>query len=156
MNTRKKLIGAALFALLLMPALAFTHPLTALGILTLGVAGVTITYAQNLDVSGTTTGFFTSGTVAPTLAQAALLNSVSATVILADADTTATLVHNLNLPAAAVTALGPWVNWYWTTAGTGLLAFTLGATNLVIGKGAGTGSGGTFNIVVSRPNSFIR
>ena len=51
-----------------------------------------------------------AGTIAPTAAQAAHINSLAVQVkASADADTTATIVHNWGLTAAQLAALQPWV-----------------------------------------------
>jgi hypothetical protein len=119
-----------------------------------GIAGaVTVTYA--FVPNGTTVPV--SGTVAPTAAQAALLNSITATVNYPDGDTTATLTHNWGFTANDVSANKPWINWYiQNTQGTGIPVFNISNTNAVVmTKSSGTGTGSTFIVILQRPHSII-
>jgi len=169
MTRKLKFIGAALFALLLSvtPALAITsHSLhhisgvaIAISMAGLGLCGtVVVTYAENLNAARAAVGFFPGGTTAPTAGQAAQMNSLGATVFMADTDTTAIVIHNWLLTAAQVAALEPWIVWWWTSAGTTLLGmnFTSSSTNVIVTKASGTGSGGTFNVILQNPNSLIQ
>lgn len=159
--------GAALLALLVMllPALAhaqhwrlvredWRRPLRRLiSVLESELGTVTVTYA--FLPNGTTVAV--SSTTAPTAAQAALLNSITAVVIYPDGDTTATLTHNFALTAADVTLNRPWISYYVSnTAGTAIPVFSVANTNAVVmTKTSGTSSGSTFVVILQRPHSMI-
>ena len=95
-----------------------------------------------------------AGTTAPTVAQALLTNLITASVAMADADTTATVVHQFGLSAAQLAAGFPIVTFNFSTAGTLAVNYsvTVGATNVVIAKAStATGSGSTLEVSVMRP-----
>jgi hypothetical protein len=107
-----------------------------------------------MGLLGSTVTYLDPSTSAPTRAQAANVQSESATVNFSDADTTATITHNFNSSTAALAALRPWVQLYALSVGTAYpaLSWALGANTLVITKGnATTGSGGTYNVIIQRP-----
>lgn len=167
MHTKLKLIGAALVALAitLLPALAFTihsthaHGIASLlAVLTLGVAGVTVTYAENLNAPRNAVGNFIGGNTAPTAAQAANLNSLVSTVVFIDTDTTATIIHNWGLNAAQLLAGQPWISSYWSVLGTVpvQVSFAVSNTNVIITKASAAGSNGTLVVILENPNSLIQ
>jgi hypothetical protein len=158
MNTKLKLIGAALVALAILPAavlLFHVNPLHALmGLVT--VAGVvTVTY-QSFQAQGNFGGAFTGGITAPTKAQAVQVQAVVALVAMADTDTTATITHNMNISTAGLAAQQPYISHYISTPGTALplLSFALTDANTVtVNKTSLTGSGGTYTVIIRRPYS---
>jgi hypothetical protein len=158
MNTKLKLIGAALVALAILPAavlLFHVNPLHALmGLVT--VAGVvTVTY-QSFQAQGNFGGAYTGGIVAPTKAQAVQVQAVVALVAMADTDTTATITHNMNISTAGLAAQQPYISHYISTPGTALplLSFALTDANTVtVNKTSLTGSGGTYTVIIRRPYS---
>jgi hypothetical protein len=107
--------------------------------------------------------FPVSGTVPPTLTQAFNSNMLTATVVFADADTTALITHNWNLSLAQGTDLFPVCIVNPSALGTATVAVgvTIGANNSVsvaIGKAAtsaGTGVGATYVVTLLRPHSMI-
>jgi hypothetical protein len=99
-----------------------------------------------------------SGTTAPTTTQMANQSSLTVQVLFGDSDTTATITHNMQVSAAALLRLQPWVQHYWNTSGSALasLIFTLATNTIVITKqGTSAGSGGTATFVVQRPHSIL-
>lgn len=99
-----------------------------------------------------------TGTVAPTAAQAAACNMITATVLYADADTTATVTHNFSLTAAQLANLWPVVGITQNGGGTPspLLSVTLAANTIVLAKqSTAAGSGGTVIVNIQRPHSII-
>lgn len=157
MNTKLKLIGAALVALAILPAavlLFHVNPLHALmGLVT--VAGVTVTY-QSFQAQGNFGGAFTGGITPPTQAQAVQVQAVVATVAMADTDTTAAITHNMAISTAGLAAQQPYITWYISTPGTALplLSFALTDANTVtVNKTSLTGSGGTYTVIIRRPYS---
>ena len=105
------------------------------------------------------------GTTAPTAAQSALANEVSATVIAtADADVAATITHNLAISAADIAAGLPWVivESLLSQALAALSAWTVndpkGANAVVLTKLATAGSGNAAKAIrvhVMRPHTLI-
>jgi hypothetical protein len=96
---------------------------------------------------------------APTAAQALLSNTIVASVVFADADTTATVVHNFNLTAAQLALGFPIVSFNFSVAGTLAVNYsvTVGATNVVIAKAStSTGSGSTLAVAIARPWSALQ
>lgn len=95
----------------------------------------------------------------PTSAQAVNFNTQISRVIMADADTTATLTHNWGISAAQLAAFFPLINYYAQNVGTNgttlaQLTFALTDSNTVtITKTAATGSAGTFVVEMQRPYS---
>lgn len=162
MTKTKKVLGAALLALALLPAavLVFHIQLVpALLMLGTGIAGtVTVTYASFQDGSGLHGGF-TGGTTAPTQAQSATVNAVVAQVSMADTDTTATVTHNFGLTAAQAAALQPYITHYIQSLGSNTTApvFTFALTNtnvITVNKVSNTGTGGTLVVIVRRPQTI--
>jgi hypothetical protein len=75
---------------------------------------------------------------------------------MADTETTTTLTHNWKLSTNAQALLYPFIIWYWTTAGTALISFALtDSSTVTITKLSGTGSGGTFNVILMKPHTII-
>lgn len=114
------------------------------------IAGaVTVTYAYPV-----------AGTVAPTVAQAAAENMLTATVVIgADTDTTALVTHNWQLTTAQLAnnwpiVIGPTPN----VVGTAYCSIAVVLTNSVaitLNKGNVAGSAGTYLITLLRPHSII-
>jgi hypothetical protein len=97
-------------------------------------------------------------TVPPTSAQVALLSAVTAQVIMGDTDTTAAITHNFGTSAANLGSLFPVPIVYANLLGTApyQLAVSLTNSNVVtLSKISQTGSNGTFNVVLLRPNTNI-
>lgn len=123
-----------------------------LSLAALGIAGTaTITYAYPV-----------AGTTPPTAIQASQVNVVTASVVFADADTTALVTHNLNIgtttPFQMNTAqLFPEVIVYWSatnTAFAGLsIALTSGNVITLTKANVQTGTGGTAVVTIRRPTS---
>ena len=112
------------------------------------LAGVTVTYAYPV-----------TGTVAPTVAQARHCNALTAKVVFADGDTTATITHNWQESTTALAELSPWCRVYNDTLGTALpyLSFVLtDSVSVALLKAAGNGTGGTFVVILERPHSIVR
>lgn len=98
----------------------------------------------------------TSSATPPTALKAGVIVSLSAIVFMADTETTAVLTHNWKLSANALALLYPFIVWYWTTAGTAQVSFALtDSSTVTITKSTGTGSGGTFNVVLLKPHTII-
>ena len=157
MNTKLKLIGAALVALAILPAavlLFHVNPLHALmGLVT--VAGVTVTY-QSFQAQGNFGGAFTGGITPPTKAQAVQVQAVVATVAMADTDTTAAITHNMAISTAGLAAQQPYITWYISTPGTALplLSFALTDANTVtVNESSLTDTGGAYTVIIRRPYS---
>lgn len=119
----------------------------------------TATYASFQDGSGIGSGY-TGGATAPTQAQSAGRNLVSALLNFTDTDTVFTLTHNLNLSAAQLAALFPLVTWITTgsvqavgTAVAPVLAIAKGANTITVTKLQATGSGQTVQIDIRRPGT---
>lgn len=116
---------------------------------------VTVVYECPLVVQG--------GSVAPTAAQDALVNELSATVqATADGDTTATITHNWGLSTAALALGHPWVILEPLLQAPALLsgwAITAKATNSITLTKSTTASSGTANpqlrVHCVRPHSLI-
>ncbi len=100
---------------------------------------------------------------APTPSAAAGVTEMTVIVSMADADTSAVVVHNWGLPASFPSFLFPLVTYTQDTIGVGpstdlaTLTFDLTNTNQVtITKVNALGSGGSFRVFLSRPHSLIR
>lgn len=118
--------------------------------------GVTITYTSVFTGNGSST--------APTAIQASALLVQTAEVFFADADATATIVHNWGSvtsfppPASWASFLLPYISFYalgaTTTPSSFATNFTFGISNtnsITMNKiGVGTGSGGTWAVVMRR------
>lgn len=117
-------------------------------------AGVTITYTSEFIGQGSAT--------APTAVQASQLVTQTATVLFADGDAQAVVTHNWGLPASFPSFLYPELMFYPVLNGvdnSGIgTPFTFGLTNtnsVTINKlRVGTGSGGTWNLVMRKPHSL--
>ena len=99
-----------------------------------------------------------TGAVAPTAAQALLSNTITASVVFADADTTATITHNFGLTTAQLNLGFPIVSMVQTTSGTLAVNYsaTPGANTVIIAKAStAAGSGSTFNVAIARPFSAV-
>ena len=151
-KNRKQLGAAALLCFMVAVAVFALH-------MHVSVTGF-LAFISSLGIIGSTVTYLGpgSGTTAPTAAQASNVQSMSATVNFADADTTATITHNFNSSTAALAALRPCVSLYCASGGTAYpaLSWALGANAVVITKGnTTTGSGGTYNVVIQRPHSEL-
>jgi hypothetical protein len=125
------------------------HPL----LLAAGLIGLAGTVVVTYD-------YPVSGTTAPTVVQTGPngANMVTATVFMADTDTTATITHNWGLPATAPGQLFPVPIFFIQSPGTAepIISFVLTNTNAVVmNKVSATGSGGTYGVVLLRPHSII-
>lgn len=162
MTKRLKFIGAALLALAILPAavMLFHIPLMTLTLAALGTAGtVTVTY-QNLQVNSgggpAPGGGYTGGTVPPTVVQMIGINSLVALVNYADNDTTITITHDMQITALGLSALQPYIRYYWqafaaTTNTYPLLTFALTNSNVItINKISNVGTAGTMVVQISR------
>lgn len=101
----------------------------------------------------------TAGATAPTQPVMSGQNLFTANVFFADGDTQAIVTHNMQIPAADLTALMPLLRMVPVTVGTAFPGFNFVlATNSVTINKANTsaGTGGTFNLVVERPASLVR
>lgn len=112
--------------------------------MSLGMIGATVTYCDPV-----------AGATAPTQAQAAAAQSVTATVNWTDGDTTAaTITHNWQLTTAQLAKLRPWVS-HLIVGGMSVLPgliWALAANTVVVTKTSSAGSsGGTINVVLQRP-----
>jgi len=156
---KKVQIGAVLLALALLPAAAFfPHHALAVCMLLSGVAGVTVTYASFQDGSGPHLAF-SGGVTPPTAAQSQTVNAVVADVVMLDAETTATITHNLAVSTRQLAALQPYVTVGIVSGGTAapVLAYALTDVNTVTLNKTGTittGTGGTYRVVIRRPHSL--
>jgi hypothetical protein len=105
---------------------------------------------------GTTPGT----TVPPTTASLLNFDSVRGTINFGDADTTATFTHNFGLSTTQLAELFPDVAFYpaviTTPAETAptLITVALGTNALTFTKGAGTDTGGVWNVRVLRPHTI--
>ena len=103
-----------------------------------------------------------SGTVPPTAAQAAAVNQVNAVVVWGtDADTTATITHDLALAANDPGSLFPLVVINGHSSGMGTAAYTVTVTKtatnaVVLTKAAVAGSTSTLDVAILRPHSIVR
>lgn len=122
--------------------------------LVLGLAGmiagaVTVTYAYPV-----------AGTVAPTVAQAAAENMLTATVVIgADTDTTTLVTHNWQLTTAQLAnnwpvVIGPTPNVIGTAQCTIAVVLT-NSVAITLNKGNVAGSAGTYIVTLLRPHSII-
>ncbi len=106
-------------------------------------------------------GYQTTTTTAPTAAQAFYLNQLMVLLTAADADTTCTITHNWNLSAAEQANLYPWITFRANSDSLGtvapVLVFTVTTNTLTLLK-ANTvaGSGGSYLVTVSKPQTSIR
>lgn len=102
-----------------------------------------------------------TGTFAPTAAQVSIstLNTVVAQCIFADADTVATITHNLGISLADLTKGYPRITARLQGGGTFpvLLSFTPTVNSITVDKpSTAAGSGGTWIVIIDRPHSFVR
>lgn len=98
-------------------------------------------------------------TTAPTVAQMINLSMVTAQLSWADSDTTSTITHSMNVSLAEGTQLLPVVVVTIESAGTALPACAVVHTNSIsvaVNKLSAAGSGGTYNVVIFRPNTMMR
>ena len=102
-----------------------------------------------------------TGTFAPTAAQVSVstLNSITVQAVFADADTVATITHNLNISLADLAKGYPRITGYMVGAGTFpvLLNYVPTVNSITVNKpSTAAGSAGTWVIIIDRPHSFIR
>lgn len=123
------------------------------GLSAIGIVGtVTITYKFQLPASAA----LTSGITAPTAVQALAISAFGVIVFMSDTEISGTITHNWKLSTNAQALLCPWINWYWTTYGTAGISFALtDSSTVTITKLSGTGAGGTFNVLIQKPNSIL-
>lgn len=98
------------------------------------------------------------GTTPPTAAQVARKSMVTAQVSMVDTSTTVVITHNLGLTTAQLASLFPLVTVNVETPGTAIPSFVIARTNSVsitLSKLSAAGSGGTYTVVIQRPNSSI-
>lgn len=164
---KKKKIGAALavliVALAIVPAAVclFHVPLVGLFLVGAGALGtVTVTY-QNLEVNSAggpaPGGGYTGGTVPPTTIQAVGINSIVALVnFSSDADTLATLTHNMQITALGLSALQPYIQYYCQALAAAantfaVITFALTNSNVVtMNKISNVGTAGTYVVRIVR------
>lgn len=161
MTIRNSLAGLLLLAFLAIPAFAGTAEFRSdhtadwivYGLSAIGLLGtVTITYKFQLPGASS----LTSSITAPTAVQAASLSSLAMTVFMSDTEVSGTITHNWKLSTNALALLCPWPLWYWTTFGTAGISWALtDSSTVTITKLSGTGSGGTFNVILQKPHTFL-
>lgn len=101
-----------------------------------------------------------AGTVAPTAAQMAPLSLLVCQVSMVDTSLTVAITHNFGTTLAQGSNQFPLIDWYVQSAGTALtppaLAFALTNSNTVtVTKTSAAGVGGTYVVILQRPNSAI-
>ena len=99
-----------------------------------------------------------AGASAPTAAKAARFNLLTATVNMADGDTTATITHNWRLSTAKLAKLFPLVTVYAAVAGTAAAILSVALTDsltVTLTKVSAAGSGGTFVVILQRPHTIV-
>ena len=112
-------------------------------------------------LAGTTVSYINPTATTPTALGMLPLSRVVAIVAFADADTTALITHNMNIPLASTPTQhgqnsgNPWVTWILsaTSAGTlpAVLAFTRGTNTLTIAKVTTTvGTNCTIEVTMER------
>jgi hypothetical protein len=104
-----------------------------------------------------------SGTTPPTTKQTGAYGKsiVNAQVVFADGDTTATVTHNFELISTDPAALFPVVVITLDPSSAGTVSATILVTrtstdSIVLTKGTGAGTNGTYNVSILRPSSVIR
>lgn len=122
------------------------------------MAVITVNYAWTNPAGG---GYQTSTTTAPTTTQAFYLSELICLLNAGDADTTCTITHNFNLSAAEQTNFYPDISYIPNTDSAGTVAPVLKfvvATNTIAVTKLNTvaGSGGTYRVMVARPNTIVR
>lgn len=96
------------------------------------------------------------GTVAPTILQALGTNLVAAQMVLADADTTATITHNFQIPTA-YSLFAPVVEQVSVGAGTAggtLIVALTNSVSVTFTKSTAAGSARTILVYLARPYSL--
>lgn len=146
---------AAFLCILALSAVVYLHPSAhQLAWLTSGLSflagAVVVTYK-----------YPTSGTPAPTIAQALNCNELNALVTALDADTIITIVHNWQLPSGDATSLFPIVLFNLNGDATTTLypvwiATRTDSNTVTINKPTTVGSQGTFVVTLLRPNTLVR
>jgi hypothetical protein len=102
-----------------------------------------------------------AGATAPTAAQAAAVNMITATVYFGATETSGVVTHNWQLTTAQLANLWPVVSIYQLDPPNGATlgpVFTVALTNSVavtIKKVSGTNQDGTVVVVLMRPHSII-
>jgi hypothetical protein len=148
------LLVLAVIFLAVGPAQALTHfampVLIGLG-LALGLAGTaTITYLDPATAASTT---------APSTTQASHSGyGITAQMVMADADTTATITHNMSLSTTQLNLLRPFLTVVGLSIGTAYpaLSWALNTNTVVCTKGnTSTGSGGTYEVEIQRPGPLV-
>lgn len=101
-----------------------------------------------------------TGTTPPTAAQMQNADTVRATVLMGDADTTATLTHNFAESTTALAQLFPDVIFYPVTltsvseTSPPIVTVALLTNSITITKISAVGSGGLWNFKLARPNTL--
>jgi hypothetical protein len=133
-------VGAALFG-------QFHRAVELVASFSLLVGVVTVTYA-----------FPVSGITAPTAIVMSKHAMLTATVAMADADTTATITHNWGLSTAQLADRFPVIIWNYVTAGTvpALLTFSRAANAVTVTKPNLANTGGTYEFTLLRPHTIIQ
>ena len=150
-------IGAALLvlALAIVPAAVFLCHISPVTLLLAGAgaaATVTVTY-QTFQVApggGPAPGNgYIGGTIPPTTIQSIGVTTVRALINWADTDTLITITHNMQVTALGLSALQPFVDYYFqalAAAANTYPVFTIALTNsnvVTINKVSNTGTAGT-------------
>lgn len=94
-------------------------------------------------------------TTPPTQAVMATLSACVAQIIMADADASVVLTHNMQIVQSGLGSLAPLVIIN-PVAGTGpiIFTFTISTNTVTLNKATTAGNNGTFNVWVMRPNTL--
>ncbi len=158
MNFQARIVLVIALVLLIVPAMivgahywqhyTLSQALNVVSIVALGLAGVvTVTYERPVQ-----------GTTAPTAAQSANCNMVTAQVFMDQTDTTAVVVHNFGISTTDLAQLFPVPVVYYRNANTAPVVVSIDISNtnqITITKVSANGSQGTFNVIILRPNTII-
>lgn len=122
------------------------------------MAVISVSYAWTNPAGG---GYQTTTTTAPTTTQAYYLSQLLCLLNAADADTTCTITHSMNLTAAEQTNLYPNISYIENNDSTGTVApvlkFVVSTNTIAVTKlNTVAGSQGTYLVTISRPNTIIR
>lgn len=96
------------------------------------------------------------GTTDPTVNESLFQTDVVVDVNMADGDTSATITHNWQLSTTALARGLPLAQIYTVSGGTAIASLRLAITNSIavtLSKDGGTGSGGTFRVILRKPIS---
>jgi hypothetical protein len=147
MKTKRLLFSLALVAAVVVALLVGFRPSASLAYgIFLALAG-TVTYAYPV-----------AGATAPTAVQSATASVVTATIAMADGDSSVAVVHNWGLTAAQLAALFPFIELRRTAQGATpivTLAVATDGNTVTISKGTAAGSAFTGVVVIQRPHSIL-